>query len=107
MHGAALAARTAFDLAVELGDHAPQVAAFGEVHRVAAVRAEDHVVRLERFAGADRHAFLADRQVHRALDLVARIDSRDLFLDPPDAVERAVQPGVQGSVPLLHKPCQH
>ena len=107
VHRAAFAARAAVDLAVELGDHAPQVAAFGEIHRMAAVRPEDDVVRLEGLAGADRHALLPDRQVNRALDLVGRIDARDLFLDPPDAVERAVESGVEGGVALLHKPCQH
>ena len=86
----------AIDFAVQFRNHAPEVAAFGQVHGMAAIRAEDHIVRCEHVANPDRHCLLPDRQVHRALDLVAGIRLHDRLLDAPDAAQRAVQARGQG-----------
>ena len=91
------------DLAVQLGDHRAQVAALGEVERVAAVGAEHDVVGAQRVADADRHRLLPDGQVDRALDLVGGVDAGDLFLDPADAVQRSRT--VAASVPASSAPC--
>ena len=54
VHRAALAPITAGDLAVELGDHRLEVAALGEISRMATIRAGDYVVRSHRVADANR-----------------------------------------------------
>ena len=66
VHRAALPARAASRLAVELREHRAQVAALGEVERVRAIRAEDGVVPAQRLADAHRDRFLPDREVHGA-----------------------------------------
>src|SRR5258708_6389187 len=91
MHRAALAAGAAVDLAVELGNHGAQAAAFGEVHRVPPIRAEHDIRRRKRLAHPHGHRLLAYGEMHRALDLVARVAAHDRFLYPADAIQRSVK----------------
>src|SRR5439155_23726242 len=85
--------------------HPAKIAALGEVERVTPVEPEHHILRAQGLADPDRDSLLADRQVHRALDLVGRVDLRDLLLDPADAVQRTVEPSEHrpspGSPPFL------
>src|SRR5262249_5696411 len=92
VHRAALAARAAGGLAVQLGDHLPQVAAAGPAEGVATVGAEDDVARAQRLADADRDRLLADRQVDRAPNAVPGKDACDLFLGGADPVRDLIQP---------------
>ena len=60
MHGTAAAADASRRLAANLRHHAFEIAAFGEIVRVATVRAVDLVGRLKCSAGADGNCFLAE-----------------------------------------------
>ena len=102
MHRARLAAGAAVDLAVELGHHAWNIAALGEIERVAAIGAEQDVRRLQVIADGRRHGFLADAEMDRALDLVRGIEADDLFFDPPDQVHRPIEAGRRVIRTLFH-----
>src|SRR5579863_461870 len=90
VHRPGFASGAAVALPVEFGNHALEVAAFRKIKRVAAIGAEGDVARLEHTADADRNGFLSNRKMHRALDDVAWVDLDDLFLDPPNSVEAAI-----------------
>ena len=49
--------------------------------------------------GGDR--LLADREVHGAFQLVARINPGDFLFDAADAIERSIQRLIHGEVPVL------
>jgi hypothetical protein len=66
VHGAALAAAEAVDLAEELGHHRVDVGALGQQVAVAAVGGGDAVVLAQGLADADRGALLADVEVDEA-----------------------------------------
>src|SRR6185312_9295458 len=91
MHRTGLAARATIGLTVEFGYHALEIAALGEIERVAAIGAERDIVRCKRRAHADRDRFLPNREMDRALDLVRRIILDDLFFDSADSIEAAVK----------------
>src|SRR5678816_4414837 len=92
MHRSGLARREAVPLAIELGHHAIEIAALGEIDRVAAIGGVENVARAEIVANADCHRFLTDREMHRTLDLVRGVDADDLFLDAANPVELAIEP---------------
>src|SRR5882724_8824505 len=60
VHRAALAAAIARFLAEQFGEHAVWRRAFGQTMPVAAVRARDVIVAVERLANPDRDGFFAD-----------------------------------------------
>ena len=92
VHRAALAAGDAGRLAVKFGKQAAQRTALGEICGVTAIGRRHHIVRAQHVANADRDRFLADRQMHRAFDLVGRIDARDFFFGAANEPQRAVNP---------------
>ena len=57
-----------------------------------AIGRRHNVVGTQHIANADRHRFLTDRQMHRAFDLVGRIDARDFFFSAANKPQRAVNP---------------
>ena len=84
VHRAAVAARAALQLAVELRHHRVDVRALGDRVPVRAVRRGDHVVRLERRHHARRDGLLADRDVQEARQLAGAEALLDLLLEAPD-----------------------
>ena len=72
VHGAAAAAADAGLLGEQLGHHQADILALGDGVAVAAVGGDDIVVRVEGGDGADGDGFLADGQVHGAVDLAER-----------------------------------
>ena len=108
MHRSRLAARAAIHLAVEFGHHARNVAALGEVERVPAIRAEQHVTLVEMVAHSRRYRFLSDTEMDGALDLVRGVKADDLLFDPADQVHRAIKSGggvVDSLFHLLSQKC--
>jgi hypothetical protein len=91
VHRSALASGTSGGFPVKFGDHRFHVAALGEVKGVAAVSAEDDILRLQCAAYAHGYGFLSDGEMNGALDYVGRVDSRDLLFQPADAVQRSIQ----------------
>src|SRR5690242_6683148 len=103
VHRARLAAGTAVHLAVQLGHHALHIPALGEVERMAAIGAEQHIALLEMIADGRRDRFLADAEMHRTLDLVRGIEADDLLLDPADQIHRTVEAGRGAVCTLFHQ----
>src|SRR5882672_641869 len=91
MHRAALARGAAVDLAVELGEHCPQVAALADVMGVRAVRADDVVFEAQVPAYARGHGLLADAEMGRAAHIALRVERLDALLDAPDPEHRAIE----------------
>src|SRR5206468_12861653 len=87
MHRAALPFRAAGGLPVKLGDHGAEIAPFGRVASMAPIREEYDVGRPQRAADGNGNRFLSDRKMHRTLDFVSWIDTRDLFLHATDPVQ--------------------
>ena len=90
MHRAAFAAGNAGRFAVELGHHALEIAALGEIGGVPAIGRRDDIAGLQRVAHADSDELLPDREMNRAFDLVAGVDARNLLLDAANPPQRAV-----------------
>src|SRR5215471_4897666 len=91
VHGTTAAADASRCLAANLRHHAFEIAALGEIMRVATVRAVDLVRRFKRRAGTDRDRFLANRKVDRAAHLTFSVMIRDRLLDQANAKHLAVQ----------------
>src|SRR5258708_4750097 len=91
MHRAALARGTAVDLAVELGEHRPQIAALADVVGMRAVRADDVVLEAQVLAHAGGHGLLADAEMGRAAHVALRIERLDALLDAADPEHRAIE----------------
>src|SRR6516225_862750 len=91
VHGTTAAADASRRLAANLRQHAFEIAALGEIMRVATVRAVDLVRRFQRRAGTDRDRFLANRKVDRAAHLTFSVMIRDRLLDQANAKHLAVQ----------------
>ena len=62
-----------------------------------AIGGEQHVLAAELIANGDGDGFLPDAEMHRALDLVGRVEADDLLLDAADAQELRVAAGEPGS----------
>ena len=91
MHGTATAAHASRCLAANLHHHAFEIAALGEIMRVATVGAVDFVGRFKCRAGTDRDRFLANRKMDRAAHLTFSIMIRDRVLDQANAKHLAIQ----------------
>src|SRR5262245_6710993 len=91
VYGTAAAADASRCLAANLRRHAFEIAALGEIMRVAAVGAVDLVGRFKCRAGADRDRFLANRKMDRAAHLTFSVVIRDRLLDQTNAYHLAVQ----------------
>ena len=91
MHGTATAAHASRCLAANLRHHAFEIAALGEIMRVATVGAVDFVGRFKCRAGTDRDRFLANRKMDRAAHLTFSIMIRDRVLDQANAKHLAIQ----------------
>ncbi len=98
MHRAADSSRAARGLSVDLGEHAPEIAALGEVVRMAAVSADGEVTRLGDEGEGRRRRLLTDRQVHGAAHLLLRVGIRDGLLDHPDPHHGAVEVEQGGAI---------
>ncbi len=84
VHRAAVAARAAFDLPVQLGHDRIDVRALGDRVAVRAVRRRDDVLALERRADSGRDRLLPDRDVQEAGKLARAEALFDLLLEPAD-----------------------
>ena len=91
VHGTAAATDASRRLAANLRHHAFEIAAFGEIVRVATVRAVDLVGRLKCSAGADGNCFLTNRKMDRTAHLTFTVMIRDRLLDQANAKHLAVQ----------------
>ena len=70
----------------------PQVTTLRQVSCVATIGRADHVVGAQYIAHADRDRLLADCQVNRALDLIARIDTSDFLFNATNVQQGTIQP---------------
>ncbi len=84
VHRAAVPVRAALDLPVELGHHRVGGRAARERVAVRAMRGREHVAVLHRAADADRHRFLADRDMQEAGQLAGAKPLLDLFFEAPN-----------------------
>jgi hypothetical protein len=91
VHRAALAAAVPGVTAGQLGEHQAEVRALGDGVGVRAVPADHVVVAVERRAGADGDALLADAEVQQALQLPLGVQLGDLLLERPDPPHRVQQ----------------
>ena len=91
VHRAAVAARDALHLPVELGHERVGVGAAREGMPVGAVRRREHVPLRHRARHADGHRFLADRHVQEARQLARAELLLDLLLEPADEQHLAVE----------------
>ena len=89
VHRAAAALAVAGRLAEEFGEHPLHVRALGDAVAVAAMRRGDLVLDRQRHADADRARFLADRQMHRAVDQAARVAVLRALLEAADQIHLA------------------
>jgi hypothetical protein len=73
---------------------------------VTAIGAGHDVVGAQGIAHPHSNRLLADREMHRALDLIGRIDVCDDFFEPPCQVELPVEPferlTVRARCPIRH-----
>src|SRR6185295_6210930 len=90
VHGPALAAAVPRLLAQQLGEHPAHRGALGQAVAVAAVRAGDVIVPLERLADPDRDRLLADVEMGQARHLRALVELVHLLLESPDLGHLAV-----------------
>ena len=101
MHRAAVAARAALRLAVELGHDGVRVRSLGDRVPVGAVRRGDHVLQPQRRADARGDGLLADADVQEAGELARPEALLDLLLEAPDQQhlpEELVEPLVRKRV---------
>src|SRR6185437_15542683 len=84
VHGAAVAVRAAFDLAVQLGHHAPRLRAAREGVAVRTVRRREDVAVRHRLADTDRDGLLADRDVQEPGQLARTEALLHLLLEAAD-----------------------
>src|SRR5882672_6433410 len=84
VHGTALAPAVARLLTEELGEHPAHRGALGQAVAVAAMRARDEVVPLERLADPDRDRLLADIEMGQAGHLRALVELVHLLLEGAD-----------------------
>src|SRR5438445_3259843 len=91
VHRAAETAAVAVDAAEQLGHHAVHARALGDAVPVAAVGADDGVVRAEVGARRRRHRLLADVGMRGALDQALHEQLRRLLVEPADLDHRGVE----------------
>ena len=91
VHRAAVAARDAFHLPVELRHQRVGMGAAREGVPVGTVRRREHVPLRHRARHADGHRFLADRHVQEARQLARAELLLDLLLEPADEQHLAVE----------------
>src|SRR5712692_2541313 len=91
VHRTALAVAVAGLLPEQLRKHAVELRAFGDAVPVAAMRAGDVVVVVERRAHADGHGLLADVEMRQPRHLASAIQLVDLLLEMPDPQHAPVQ----------------
>ena len=91
VHGAPLAGGAARLLAVHFRHHRARISTLGQIERMAAIGAGDHVFCAQHITHPDRDRFLADRQMNRAFDLVLGINLGDPFFHAPDKIQGPVE----------------
>lgn len=76
---------------VDLGQHRLKIAPFGEVMRVAAMRAVHAIIQSQGLANSNRRCFLSDRKVNRTAHLLLAITRDNTLLHRSDVEHLAIK----------------
>jgi hypothetical protein len=92
MHRATASARATGLASEQFGHQLDRRQPFGQRVAMSAMRAEDHVLPAQRRADPDRHRFLADVGVTRAMNQPALVTARQLLFRLADELHLSVKP---------------